>query len=115
MSTCGSRRMSARTSCDDIWNATTSVCGIVRALLPAGKLDQIANEATSRLAARPRLEELRSRLGIDLDAAGQNVDVGPETRQWCSQLMRGIGDELALSELGALKRGQDRLRLTASC
>ena len=78
--------------------------------LGLGQVDQIADQ-------HGQLAQLRLRSGQDASALArgqlladrERVEVGLRARQRRAQLVRGVGDELALRQARALKRGQHRV------
>ncbi len=76
----------------------------------AGELDQVADERGQLLELRHQVgAQPRAVAGVRRPAAGEYLEVGPQRGQRRAQLVRGVGDELALRALGALERFEHRV------
>ncbi len=78
-----------------------------RCLLASGQLDEPVDEVAE---LGQLLVEIGQQLGLVLGpeprSGAQQVDVGPQARQWRAQLMGGIGDQLGLRGPGLLQAHQ---------
>ena len=79
-------------------------------LTVAREVDEVADEHGELLELGARGgERRRALLGRQVAGAGEQLDVRPDRRQRRAQLVRCVGDELALGLLGGLERGQHRV------
>ena len=78
--------------------------------LGLGQVDEVADEhrQLAQLRLRGGHDAARSRGGQAL-AERERVEVGLHARQRRAQLVRGVGDELALGQARALERGEHRV------
>ena len=79
-------------------------------LVVAGELDEVADQRGQLLQLR---DEIRAQpvavAGVGRTAAGEHLEVGPQRGERRAQLVRGVGDELALRPLRALERLEHRV------
>ena len=73
------------------------VLGIAAGLVAAGQLDQVVDERAQLLGLLDHVgEQAAAVLGVELAALEQHLDVRAQARHRRAQLVRGVGDELAL-------------------
>ena len=97
------RRARASDSAATPSRRTSSVVGA--RLVAAGELDQVADERAELLALLDDVgEQAPAILGLELDLLEQDLDVGAQARHRRAQLVRGVGDELALGADGLVER-----------
>ena len=74
-------------------------------LLVAGELDQVADERAQLLQLGDQVRAQPVAVaGVGRAAAGEHLEVGAQARERRAQLVRGVGDELALCALRTLER-----------
>ena len=79
-------------------------------LLVAGELDEVADERAQLLELRDEVgAQAVAVLGVGRAAARQHLEVGAQRGERRPELVRGVGDELALGALTALERFEHRV------
>jgi hypothetical protein len=79
-------------------------------LVVASELDEVADQRGQLLQLRDQIgSQVVAIIGVGRSAPGQHLEVRAQRGQRRSQLVRGVGDQLALCLLGSLERLEHRV------
>ena len=100
-------RLRARSTAAAAISSSLTSCDLGRRLVPARELDEVVDEARELDRLRVQVaDEPLALVGGELVGPAQDVDVRAQARERRAQLVRGVGDELALGAQRRLQRAR---------